>query len=356
MTDAASRGRIGCVGVVLAAPPGIVRDALARSLALLAERTEVACVASLSELRPSPGRLVPALVLAVEPQPEALEALLEATPELRCVVLAGDESPEQATAILQAGAAGVVPASTPEPILMEALRLVLAGGVYVPPTLLRKPAPSRPALPPPESGSVPGPGSAPEGARLTERQFQVLACMASGDSNKIIGRKLGIAEKTVKIHVAAICAALGVSNRTQAAIAALRMAGVRARAAEMARSGEAALGWLLPFAVRRTFRAGDVVFRKGDTSAEMYCVGRGSVRLEEIGKELHAGEMFGELGLFLPDHTRTLTARCLSDAELHCISEESVMQLYFQNPQFAFQILRLVAQRLAEDLRRALAR
>lgn len=346
MTGTAARGRTQSVGILLVAPPGILRDALARSLALLAERTQVTGVADLDEVRRMAGGSMPALTLALQPEPAALESLLEAMPDLRCVALAGDESPGYAEAVLHAGAAGVVPASTPEHILMEALRLVLAGGMYVPPTLLRRPGP-------PTQAPRPEQATDPQSVRLTQRQLEVLACMASGDSNKIIGRKLGIAEKTVKIHVAAICAAFGVSNRTQAAIAALRMADVRKRVADMARSGEAALGWLLPFALRRSCRAGDIVFRKGDASTEMYCVGRGSVRLEEIGKDLQAGDMFGELGLFLPDHARTLTARCITDVELYCISEESVMQLYFQNPQFAFQILRLVAQRLAEDLRRA---
>jgi DNA-binding NarL/FixJ family response regulator len=353
VSDTTARGRTHSVGIVLVAPPGILRDALARSLALLSERTDVTGVVSLDEVRRLSGRPVPALTLAVEPEPAALESLLEAMPDLRCVVLSGDESVAYVEAVLQAGAAGVVPVSTPEQILMEALRLVLAGGMYVPPTLLRRTAPPVPVA---RAEPVPAPTTDPQSVRLTQRQLEVLACMASGDSNKIIGRKLGIAEKTVKIHVAAICAAFGVSNRTQAAIAALRMADVRKRVADMARSGEAALGWLLPFAVRRSCREGDVVFRKGDSSDEMYYVGRGSVRLEEIGKDLHAGEMFGEIGLFLPDHVRTLTARCLTDVELYSISEESVMQLYFQNPQFAFQILRLVAQRLAEDLRRAQGR
>lgn len=343
MTGAGLRGRIQCVRVVLAASPGVVRDALARSLALLSQRTEVACVASLDELRVAVGAAAPGLVLAVEPEVAALESLLEVAPALRCVVLSGNQSPDWAEAMLQAGAAGVVPAATPEAILMEALRLVLAGGLYVPSTVLRRPPPSPAAALP----------STPAGVRLTERQLQVLACMASGDSNKLIGRKLGIAEKTVKIHVAAICTALGVSNRTQAAVAALRMTGERARAVETTRSGEAALAWLLPFAVRRAFKAGEVVFRRAEASAEMFCIGRGSVRLEEIGKDLHAGDLFGELSLFLPDHARTLTARCLTDTELYCISEDNVMQLYFDNPQFAFQIIRLVAQRMAEDLRRA---
>ena len=58
---------------------------------------------------------------------------------------------------------------------------------------------------------------------LTGRQRQVLALLGLGDSNKQIAKKLGIAEKTVKIHVGSICAQLGVDNRTKAAVIGLIM-------------------------------------------------------------------------------------------------------------------------------------
>ena len=62
-----------------------------------------------------------------------------------------------------------------------------------------------------------GARQAPE---FTERQFAVLVCLCQGDPNKVIGRKLGMTETTVKVHVREIMRKLGVSNRTQVAIAA----------------------------------------------------------------------------------------------------------------------------------------
>ena len=55
---------------------------------------------------------------------------------------------------------------------------------------------------------------------FTERQYAVLVCLCQGDPNKVIGRKLGMTETTVKVHVREIMRKLGVSNRTQVAIAA----------------------------------------------------------------------------------------------------------------------------------------
>ena len=69
-------------------------------------------------------------------------------------------------------------------------------------------------------------GHGPNGVRpapeFTERQYAVLTCLCLGDPNKVIGRKLGMTETTVKVHVREIMRKLGVCNRTQVAIAAAR--------------------------------------------------------------------------------------------------------------------------------------
>jgi DNA-binding NarL/FixJ family response regulator len=77
--------------------------------------------------------------------------------------------------------------------------------------------------------SEPGPGARlgdPE-ATLTRREHQVLELIAAGRSNKRIALELGIAEKTVKTHVGHLLAKLGVSDRTQAALLAVRRGLVR---------------------------------------------------------------------------------------------------------------------------------
>ena len=89
------------------------------------------------------------------------------------------------------------------------MRLVLEGGRYLPPQLL---------------DLEPEPGPDPLRALgLTSRQREVLDLLAQGAPNKVIGRQLGLAERTVKAHVTAVLRALGVGSRTQVAIAAARM-------------------------------------------------------------------------------------------------------------------------------------
>lgn len=110
--------------------------------------------------------------------------------------------------------------------------------------------------------------------------------------------------------------------------------------------------WLRPYMRRRKLRAGQVLFRKGDLADHLYMLASGRVELVEIGSELPAGRVFGEIAFFAPDRRRTLTARCIDDCEVLSIDESTVRQLYFQNPEFGFEVIGLVAGRLSADIRR----
>jgi CRP/FNR family transcriptional regulator, cyclic AMP receptor protein len=110
--------------------------------------------------------------------------------------------------------------------------------------------------------------------------------------------------------------------------------------------------WLRPYMRRRKLRAGQVLFRKGDLADHLYMLASGRVELVEIGNELPAGRVFGEIAFFAPDRRRTLTARCIDDCEVLSIDESTVRQLYFQNPEFGFEVIGLVAGRLSADIRR----
>ncbi len=124
------------------------------------------------------------------------------------VVSASDDTAHMRKA-LDCGAAGFIPKSTARDVMVSALGLVLAGGIYVPPDLVHAP-------PPDEEG---GPTTlGPEGgtATLTARQQAVLRLIGQGRSNKQIARDLDLSQNTVKIHVAGVLRALGAANRTEA--------------------------------------------------------------------------------------------------------------------------------------------
>ncbi len=110
--------------------------------------------------------------------------------------------------------------------------------------------------------------------------------------------------------------------------------------------------WLRPYMKRRRLEAGAHVFRKGEPADHMYLLASGRLLLEEIGVELMPGRVFGEIAFFSPERRRTLTARCLEPCELLSIDEGTVRQLYYQNPEFGFQVITLVAGRLSADIRR----
>ncbi len=131
------------------------------------------------------------------------------------VVSASDDRGLVERAIAQ-GAAGFIPKNSGHEIVVGALRLVLLGGIYVPPHVLAQ-GNGEAVLP--ESGpSHLAPDTRPEDLGLTARQVEVLRLMLRGKPNKLIARELGIAEATVKAHVTAVLRALKVMSRTQAVI------------------------------------------------------------------------------------------------------------------------------------------
>ncbi len=146
---------------------------------------------------------------------DTLRDLGRVVPDLPVVLLSGDESPEVMHAAFDRGAAGFIPKSSLSDVLLSALRLIMAGGIYVPPAMVGRaaepgPAPGRPAFDPLAASRL----------DITERQTEVLRLVLQGLSNKEICRVLDLAEPTVKVHVSALLRALDVKSRTQLVLAA----------------------------------------------------------------------------------------------------------------------------------------
>lgn len=139
---------------------------------------------------------------------EALDVFGEQHPELPIVLLSGQASTHVMRQVLQAGAAGFVTKSAVSDELLQAVRCVLLGDIYLPQELesITAPAPLESSKPP-----------------LTQRQELVLRCLLDGMANRDIADELHISEETVKTHVAAVLRHFEVQNRTQAVVAATRM-------------------------------------------------------------------------------------------------------------------------------------
>jgi CRP-like cAMP-binding protein len=127
---------------------------------------------------------------------------------------------------------------------------------------------------------------------------------------------------------------------------------IRKTSAEIARAtrDSPVSEWLLPHMTRRSFKSGDVLFRKGDRAEEILYIASGRVRIEEAGRVLGPGELIGEIGLFSPENRRTQSVVCDSDGELYRMTGEMIYRLYYQNPALGFYFMRLLAQRLLRDV------
>lgn len=119
-----------------------------------------------------------------------------------------------------------------------------------------------------------------------------------------------------------------------------------------ASSGDLSMDWLMPFMTRRHYKAGDILFRKGDTAGEMFVVAEGKLRLHEIAVDVVPGAVVGELALLAPNQQRTQTLECVEDAEVMQIGYDRIKALYFENPSFGFYFLRLTSARLFHNIGR----
>jgi DNA-binding NarL/FixJ family response regulator len=149
----------------------------------------------------------------------ALAALRAAVPGTPLVVLSAEDDPAVVHAAIEGGAMGFIPKSSTPEVLIQALRLVLAQGVYLPPAVLDARS-SVPVLAPSSAEAVLDDSSPPS---LTPRQMDVLRRVIRGKSNKVIARELQVSEGTVKAHLSAVFLALGAHNRTEAVYAAAKL-------------------------------------------------------------------------------------------------------------------------------------
>jgi len=123
---------------------------------------------------------------------------------------------------------------------------------------------------------------------------------------------------------------------------------VRAAAASTDTSGV----WLKPYMKAKRRKAGEILFRKGDVAERLYLLASGRVEFVEIGQSVGPGMVFGEIAFFAPHGRRTLTARCAEDSAVLSIDQETLRQIYYQNPSFGFELIGLVANRLSADVAR----
>ncbi|BBU62227.1 hypothetical protein MSC49_21620 [Methylosinus sp. C49] len=112
-----------------------------------------------------------------------------------------------------------------------------------------------------------------------------------------------------------------------------------------AADGELKVEWLKPFMHPSKVKAGALLFRKGEEADRAYMLIEGEIELPEMGIRLPPGTLFGEMALFTEDGLRTASARALTDCRLLSITYEEFEQLYFQNPQFGLNLIRLIVRR-----------
>lgn len=200
----------------------IVTDALRTSVPALGLFDEIETASSLAEAQtrleanPNFKLAILDLHLADASGRGTLEGIRERYPDIPVLVFSGDANLENITMAFECGARGYVTKTSPVNVVDQAIRIVLAGGLYIPPDaaqILGLPQ----ASPPPAAMA---PASA---LRLSGRQQDVFKLLLQGMPNKVIAWKLGIAEGTAKAHLNTVYRTLGVRTRVEAILRAKQL-------------------------------------------------------------------------------------------------------------------------------------
>ena len=201
--------------IVIADDHPLMRAALASALAGIApdvqfvEAANHAATLALIEDPPGPDLLLMDLHMPGVNGMEGVREVRARAPQVPLAVVSAEDDPVAIRAMLALGISGFIPKTDSPAVIASAVRLILAGGVYVPPRFMT------------DGGAA----AAVDGASasgLTSRQMDVVRLLARGLPNKAIARELGVSEGTVKVHLLAVFRALDVRNRTAAVLEAQR--------------------------------------------------------------------------------------------------------------------------------------
>ena len=106
---------------------------------------------------------------------------------------------------------------------------------------------------------------------------------------------------------------------------------------------------LVPFMSEVKMKAGTHIFKRGERASDIFFLMDGRCRVEELDRELSAGQLLGEIAMFTADKSRTQSIVCETDCTLMRITEEKTLQLYAENPEFGLYVTKMMVARLLEN-------
>ncbi len=189
----------------------------------VAEADEPAVILQMLHEDPGFSVVLYNLVVRGDEGVDFVRGLRDAVPDIPLIVLCDYDDPAVMRSVMESGAKAFLPSTTPSPVMVGVLRLVIAGGTYVPPNMLLEGSPTSSAAADARARGDREALIASHFTELTPRQRDVLVLLSQGYMNRDIASTLGMCENTVKAHVKQVMRKLNASNRTQAALMADRL-------------------------------------------------------------------------------------------------------------------------------------
>ena len=125
----------------------------------------------------------------------------------------------------------------------------------------------------------------------------------------------------------------------------IRRVAVAARAEDVFESE-----WLRPYMRRKSFTKGRMIFAKGEPAHGVYFIVSGQVHFPEVDEHAGSGLLIGEIAIFTHEGRRTLSCVCETDVEVLYMTNGELKELYFQNPEFGYHLVRLIVGRMKRQI------
>lgn len=340
--------RTGPRRILLVAQPGWLADGMIRSLAQIEPGAQVSLRdPGQSALDPAPDLVVVDVDATDHPVSVVVARMVDAWPGVPVIVLGSVLDETLMLKAMEAGARAYLPKTCSEAHALGVLRAALEDAdhrIDAKRTTATGKASGKSRRPPKKQVHPYG---------LTRAELEVLSLLCDGRPSAEIAKLRGSGEGTVKAHLNKVYRKLGVTSRIGAVRIGQRLYEVHQRQIQRNQDRASVYSWPLPYMTLESRRQGEVLFRKGEPARRLYIIQKGRVLLPEVGNTMKAGDLFGEIGIFTPSHTRTCSAVCESDTKLFWLDADVATRLFFEHPQFAYHIMQLIGIRLLADASRA---
>lgn len=171
----------------------------------------------------------------------------------------------------------------------------------------------------------------------------------TGDEFQILGQAVNLMTDSLKKYIHDLNEATIVNERIQSEIDMINSVQTKIlpniNSSLEKKEPDESFEWLTEYMHPVSYKAGDIVFKKDDDANELYYLGEGTIKIPEFNATYGPGSLFGEVGIFMPNHKRTASVLCETDTIVYSITSDEIFKLIKERPSFLLNLMQWSMER-----------